>query len=158
MDTKIAVIGVGNPLRRDDGIGIVLLDHLKEHAYNDMISYIDGGTGGMNLLYLFDRFQVVIVVDAVNFGGDAGEVRFFSVDDVISHKHPVGLSTHQNDVLEIIRISRKLDQCPDQIFVFAVQPADVSIGEGLSSVVESNLDDIIERLEDDIQQVFDSVV
>ena len=47
---KIGVIGIGNPLRRDDGIGILLLEKLVERKENmpDDIEYIDGGTGGMN--------------------------------------------------------------------------------------------------------------
>ena len=52
---KAGIIGVGNPLRRDDGIGIVLLEKLieKKSDLPEGIEYIDGGTGGMNLLHIF---------------------------------------------------------------------------------------------------------
>jgi len=59
---KIGVIGIGNPLRKDDGIGIVLLEKLVEIKDDlpDDIEYIDGGTGGMNLLHLFARFDIEV--------------------------------------------------------------------------------------------------
>ena len=50
---KIAVIGIGNPLRSDDGIGIVLIEKLIENkeSFSKNVDFLDGGTGGFNLLH-----------------------------------------------------------------------------------------------------------
>lgn len=148
----IGIIGVGNPLRKDDGIGILLLDQLKKEsdAFPSNVSFVDGGTGGMNLLHIFNRFDLVVILDAVHFQGNSGETRFFSIEDIRSQKHISTVSTHNADLFEIIQIGQKLDECTEKIFVFGVQPLDVSFGEGLSEVVENQMDHIIKLMKKNI--------
>ena len=102
---KIGVIGIGNLLRRDDAIGLILLKKLSERK-NELpkdISLIDGGTGGMNLLHLLAKFDVVIIIDAVNFNGNIGESRLFRLEDIYSKKTPITISTHESNFLNIIQ-------------------------------------------------------
>jgi hydrogenase maturation protease len=146
--SSIGIIGVGNPLRKDDGIGILLLEYIKKESNNlpETVSFVDGGTGGMNLLHIFNRFDVVIILDAVNFQGKPGETRFFTFDDISSQKQVSTVSTHNADLFQIIRIGQELDECPKKIFVFGVQPLDVSFGEGLTKPVQDQLTDIISSM------------
>jgi len=97
----------------------------------------------MNLLHLFHRFEVVILLDAVDFDGDPGDIRFFTIDDVISKKNSPQLSTHHIDVLQIISFAKKIGECPDHIYVFGVQPEDVSFGEGFTQPLESKKDEFV---------------
>lgn len=152
MKQKLGIIGIGNPLRRDDGIGLFLLQKIKENAslFPDNVCFLDGGTGGMNVLHLFHRFDVVIVLDAVDFHGGPGDVRFFNVNDVTSNKQDHGLSTHHVDLLQIISFAKEIDECPDHVFVYGVQPGDVSFGEGFTSVIESKKDEFVQLLLDKI--------
>lgn len=145
ISNSIGIIGVGNPLRKDDGIGIVLLDYIRKESERlpETVSFVDGGTGGMNLLHLLNRFDLVIFLDAVNFNGVPGETRFFSFDEIISQKEISMVSTHNADIFQIIKLSQELKECPDQIFVFGVQPADVSFGEGLTDMIQNKIDDIV---------------
>ncbi len=142
--SSIGIIGVGNPLRKDDGIGILLLDQLKKESdpLPHNVSFVDGGTGGMNLLHLFNRFDLIILLDAVNFQGSPGETRFFSLNDIKSQKQVSTVSTHNADLFQIIRLGQELNECPKKIFVFGVQPADVSFGEGLTEAVQNKFNDI----------------
>lgn len=147
-DSSIGIIGVGNPLRKDDGIGILLLKYIKKESEKlpNNVIFVDGGTGGMNLLHLFNRFDLIILLDAVNFNGIPGETRFFSFDDIISQKEVSTVSTHNADVFHIIKLGQELDECPKKIFIFGVQPADVSFGEGLTDSLQKKIDDIIESM------------
>ena len=142
--SSIGIIGVGNPLRKDDGIGILLLDQLKKESDTlpHNVSFVDGGTGGMNLLHLFNRFDLIILLDAVNFQGSPGETRFFSLNDIKSQKQVSMVSTHNADLFQIIQIGQKLDECPKNIFVFGIQPADISFGKGLTEAVQNKFNDI----------------
>ena len=101
---KTAIIGIGNPLRRDDAIGIILLEKLveKKDDLPDNIELIDGGTGGMNLLHILSCFDKVLIVDAVDFKGSVGEVKLFKAEDAISEKTSIGFSTHETDFFKII--------------------------------------------------------
>ena len=145
---SIGIIGVGNPLRKDDGIGLLLLNYIKKesHRLPESISFIDGGTGGMSLLHIFNRFEVIILLDAVDFKGQPGETRFFTLDEIQSQKQVSTVSTHNADLFQIIQIGQKLNECPKKIFVFGVQPNDVSFGEGLTEPVKSRIGDIVKAM------------
>jgi len=153
---KAGIIGIGNPLRRDDGIGIVLLEKLIERKDElpDGMELIDGGTGGMNLLHLFARFDVVIIIDAVNFDGDIGESKLFTTEDVHSKKTRINISTHESDILKIIHLSRKLGESPDEIFIFGIQPKDTSFGSNLSSELQQNIEPLSVSLQNEITSIF----
>ena len=142
---SIGIIGVGNPLRKDDGIGIHLLKILKKEADHlpQTVTFIDGGTGGMNLLHLFRRYDIIILLDAVNFLGTPGETRFFTFEDIQSKKKVSTISTHNADLFQIIQIGLELDECPKKIFIFGVQPANVCFGEGFTNRIKKQMNSIV---------------
>ncbi len=153
---SVGIIGVGNPLRKDDGIGIILLNHLiKKMDLPSNVSFIDGGTGGMNVLYDCNTFDVVIFIDAVDFKGVPGETRFFSIDDIRSNKQVSSVSTHNEDLFQILRIGRELGECPDKVFIFGVQPANVGFGDGLTDSINEKIDNIILSMKKSILQVIE---
>ncbi|MFO7678407.1 MAG: hydrogenase maturation protease [Thermoplasmatota archaeon] len=152
---KIGVIGIGNPLRGDDGIGIVLLERLQSicEKLPEYIEYIDGGTGGMNLLHVFPKFECIILIDAVNFGGVPGEFKVFSLDEICSKKLNFGSSTHESDFLNIISISKKLHEIPKYFFIFAIQPKDVLFSQCLSEELKQKLDYLVILLESELLMI-----
>ena len=156
---KIGVIGIGNPLRQDDGIGIFLLEKLVEIKDDlpDDIEYIDGGTGGMNLLHLFARFDIVVFIDAVNFGGEIAESKFFNSEDVISKNIQIKISTHGSDILKIIQLSKNLGENPDDIFIFGVQPQDMTTGTRLSHEIQENIDLLVNNLKFELKNVMENI-
>lgn len=158
MISSIGIIGVGNPLRKDDGIGILLLDEIKKESdsLSRNVSFVDGGTGGMNLLHIFNRFDLVIILDAVNFHARPGETRFFSVNEIQSQKQVSTVSTHNADLFQIIQIGQDLDECPSHIFVFGIQPADVSFGEGLTEELQNTFEEIIISMKHHIFNIIES--
>jgi hydrogenase maturation protease len=150
---KIGIIGIGNLLRKDDGVGIFLLERLQKQKKElpKNIEFIDGGTGGMNLLHLLAQFGIVLLIDAVDFKGRPGEIRVFSLKDIQSQKKPVMISTHDSDFLNLLRLSQELKELPETLIIFGVQPRDVSYGIGLSKKIETILDDLILKLQKEIQ-------
>jgi hydrogenase maturation protease len=154
---KAGIIGVGNPLRRDDGIGIVLLEKLieKKSDLPQYIEYIDGGTGGMNLLHILAPFDVALIIDAVNLNRCPGESKLFKSEDVCSKKSSINISTHESDVLKIINLSKELGEIPDELFIFGVQPKDTSQGDGLSSELQRSVESLTLSLQNEIANIFD---
>jgi len=153
---RIGVIGIGNPLRKDDGIGIVLLEKLieKKDELPDNIEFIDGGTGGMNILHLLGHFDIAIILDAVNFDGHHGESKLFTLDEVQSQKISLGMSTHESDLFKVIQLSKELKECPDELFIFGIQPKDISFGSNLSSELQHNIKPLLIRLKTEIETIF----
>lgn len=134
MKKKIGIIGLGNPLQRDDGIGVLLLHYLYEHrkSLTKDIDFIDGGTSAMNLLHLLGKFNTVFVIDAVDFKGEPGETKTFSLEEVKNQKLQFFLSTHEPDFLTLTAFLKKIGNLPEQVVFFGVQPKEVSYGKGLS--------------------------
>lgn len=137
---KLGIIGLGNPLRGDDAIGIIILDELKKLNINKDIEMIDGGEGGFNILHQLQRFDRVLIIDAVDFGGNVGETKLFNiVDTTFENLH---LSTHDINICKVADILRVLGDVPE-IFVLAIQPKEMAYKEGLSP--ELNIKKITEK-------------
>jgi hydrogenase maturation protease len=145
---KIVIIGIGNPLRQDDGIGILLLEKLNERKkdFSKKIEFIDAGTGGMNLLHYFSYFDVVFLLDAVNFKGKVGEVKFFELNNILENKTFLSLSTHETDFIKIIQLSKNLNELPKNFYIIGVQPKDTTYGNKISNEILKKIDDIINYL------------
>ncbi|MBN2603747.1 MAG: hydrogenase maturation protease [Candidatus Thermoplasmatota archaeon] len=145
---RVAVIGLGNPFRKDDGIGIKILDYikLKKNILSGGIEIIDGGTGGMNLLHLITKFDLVFIIDAVNFNKKIGEIEIFDAKNLKSVKPFITQSTHCADFLNIIELSKKLGQVPDKIFIIGIHPGDTSFGNTISSELEKNIPVYLEKI------------
>jgi len=154
---KIGIIGIGNPLRRDDGLGIFLLEQLqkKKKGFPKNIEFIDGGTGGMNLLHVLVRFDTVIIIDAVDFKGKPGESRVFTLDDIQSQKTSMLPSIHESNFLNVIRLSEELKELPRKVYFFGVQPKDVSFGTRFSEEVAQVIDTLVATLHKKIQILTD---
>lgn len=139
---KKCVIGIGNPLRKDDGIGIILLKKLidikKELPKN--INYIDGGTSGFNLLHVISKYDLVLFLDAINFKGNPGETRLFKFKDIENKKIPIRVSTHGEDILKVIDMSKELYNKPKEIYFYGVNPENVEYGCGLSDKIKKRID------------------
>ncbi len=130
---SLAVIGIGNVLMGDDGAGVRVLELLPDH-----VPKIDLATGGMRLLHKLEGLTTAIIVDAVDFGGKPGEVTVFLPEMVNSLKN-TGYSLHDIDILKVIELAKELGQCPNNLFIVAVQPSRMGYSEGLSPEVEAAL-------------------
>ena len=157
---KLGVIGLGNPLRRDDGIGIVLLEKLVEQKYNlpHGIQYIDGGTGGMNILYLLAQFDIVFIIDAAFFNAVPGYGKLFTIQQIKNNKISFSDSTHEFDILKVINLSKNLDELPEYIFFFGVQPKDTSIGTDLSKELQQNIEKLLKKLIVELKKVYEELI
>jgi hydrogenase maturation protease len=77
MHPSVLVIGLGNPLRGDDGVGPRLVEELNHRGLPGEVTALDGGAGGLDLLQVLEGWQRVVVVDAADVGREPGQfVRF----------------------------------------------------------------------------------
>ncbi len=151
---KIGIIGIGNILMGDDGVGVELLRLLQEENLPRGVNVVNIGTNAMAMLHNLARFDAAIILDAVDFNGIPGQALVFSPDEVSTKKELLRLSTHESDVLNIIRLSRNLDECPEDIKIFAIQPFCMDRGKGLSPQVES----LLPRYKEGIMELVNSML
>ena len=125
MDEKqITVLGVGNILFTDEGVGIRAIEALDEqYEFPQNVSVIDGGVLGMNLLATISDADHLIVVDAVRNGGKPGTLYRLEGEE-IPQRILAKNSLHQVDLLEALTLCQALDQVPETVIV-GVEPEDI---------------------------------
>ncbi len=135
------VIGLGNLLLSDEGIGVHLIRKLSEHQNKfPSVEFIDAGTGGMNVLHLIANRKKAIIIDCAKMSKKPGTIRRFEPADVKTTKKLTHFSLHEADILRIIAISRQLDECPEQILIFGIEPESLEVGQKLSKTLAEKLD------------------
>jgi hydrogenase maturation protease len=92
----------------------------------------------------------------VDFKAQPGSTRFFSLDEIKSQKQISTVSTHNADLFQIIRFGQEFDECPKKIFVYGVQPSDVSFGEGLTKQVEKRMNEMVSELTEYIRKLVET--
>lgn len=136
---RISIIGIGNAIMGDDGIGIAILEALRRKSLPENVSIIDIGTNIPNMLHILREFDVAIIVDCVDFGGFPGETLWFNPEEIMSVKHFHSLSTHEGSLLNIIKTSKKLGKCAEVILIFAIQPESIVPSMELSTSLKMKL-------------------
>jgi hydrogenase maturation protease len=134
------VLGLGNLLLGDDGVGLRLLEELRlAPGAAGAIDFVDGGTQGLALLgYLANRPQVMIL-DAVGLGAPPGTVHVLGEGELEQLRARCGATAHEGNGLEILAVARLLGQAPGRVRIVGVEPAQIRTGVGLSAAVESAL-------------------
>ena len=134
------MLGVGNILYKDDGVGIRVIQHLEEkYEFSDHVLLVDGGVLGINLLGVISQAGRLIVVDTVlNHGrpGDIHRLEHHEIPNRILSKN----SLHQVDVIEALTLCRALDHVP-QTCVIGIEPKDLdTLDDHLTPEIASRLD------------------
>ena len=143
--SRTVVFGIGNTLMADDGAGVRVLELLTDMPEN--VEIIELATGGMTLLHRFEGVGRAIIIDAADFGGKPGEVRIFRPEDVSSIK-TVGYSLHDLDILKVLELAKQMGTLPKEVFIAAIQPGSLEMGEGLSAELEGALPELAKRILD----------
>lgn len=138
------VIGLGNPLMGDDGIGLELLARLqRDWSFVPDVIFLDGGTWGMNLLPAIEDAGQVLFLDAVNAGRDPGTPLRLE-RSAIPRWLSIKLSPHQIDLREVLALAELRGTLPEQTVVVGVQPGSIDLRTSLSPEAVSGLDQAAE--------------
>jgi hydrogenase maturation protease len=127
---KTTILGIGNSLLRDEGIGIHVLKALRaELPDDDSLSLIDGGTLSFTLATEIETSDRLIVIDAAQLGDVPGTVRCFINDDMDSFLGSCKRSVHEVGLLDLFDIARLTQTLPAQRALVGIQPGSVDWGE-----------------------------
>ena len=137
------ILGLGNPLRGDDGVGCRLVEELARRELPPGVQVLDGGAAGLGLLNLVEGWERVVVVDAAEMGRGPGEIVRFTLADVRLASTPDCFSLHHAGLSEALALADALGRPLPEMVIFGVQPVRVGWGEGLSPAVEAALPALI---------------
>lgn len=133
--TGATILGIGNPLMCDDGVGITLLEELMALDLEQEVEFVDGGTIGMSLLPLVLDADSLLVLDAIS-DSIPGTVIHLGGDQ-LPRLLRMKLSPHQVGLLDVLAGARLLGAEPSRIAVVGIAPACVDMRLGLSPEVKA---------------------
>ncbi len=149
VEKKVLVLGIGNSLLTDEGIGVhVVRELLKERIPPD-VTVFEGGVSGIDLLSLIEEHDKLIVIDAVNAGAPPGAVFRFKPEQVDNLLRNHKTSLHQLDLFDTIKIARLLDKSPETVII-GVQPKEIFWGLSLTRELSEKLPEIVALVKDEI--------
>lgn len=139
----VLVLGLGNILLRDEGVGVRVVEALRGRALPAGIDLADGGTAGLDLLDLVADRQKVVVIDAIAGPQPPGTVLRLTPDQLAA---PAGrpASVHEAGLLEALAAARHLGCAPREVVILGVRPQEVSCGLELSPALARLLPRIAE--------------
>ena len=147
---RVAVVGIGNVLLKDEGVGVHVARALREAVGTDRadIDIIDGGTSP-DVLLLVEGVRKLILVDAVKGGGAPGSIYRFHPDDIVSEERYV-ISAHQIGLLDSLRMLEYSGSKPDSIVIIGIEPKEIDWGLDLSTELNEKLPQIVKMVMDEL--------
>jgi len=137
------VLGVGNPLMGDDGLGLVALERLRRGwTFSPHVELVDGGTWGMNLLPTIESASHLLVVDAIHRDLPPGASVRMEREDLPRMLSSV-LSPHQIDLKEVFALAEIRGTFPPEAVALGLQPHVVAMGTELSEAVAARMDSLL---------------
>jgi len=148
---EVLVIGLGNPIMGDDGLGLAALDRLRQGwSLPQSVRLVDGGTWGMNLLPLVEDAERVVFLDAIDAGRPVGALVLLEREE-LPRFFALKLSPHQIDLREVLAMAELRGTLPSDLVAIGLQPGRLEMASGLSPQLECRLDQlltvVVERLE-----------
>lgn len=147
MSERTVVIGVGNPWRGDDGVGLEVARRLAPVAPGGVgVLEHEGDQSG--LLEKWRGADVAVVVDAASAGSRPGTIHRFDATTMSLPTRLLRSSTHAFGVADAVELGRVLDRLPGTLLVYAIEGSSFAAGEGLTPEVEQAVGEVVDELID----------
>ena len=143
-DRKI-VMGLGNTLNRDEGLGVYALQALEAYLKEtwgdqlpDDLEFVDGGVLGLNLLPCVEECSHLLVLDAINARKDPGTLIELRREEIPLYTG-IKMSDHQITFQEVLGLANFRGRLPEHLYMIGIQPEDISIGVEVSACVAATM-------------------
>jgi len=144
--SDVVVIGLGNVVMSDDGLGVHAVNRLRDrHALPDEIELVEGGTAGLLLLpYLADA-RCAVLIDAIDVGAEPGTAVRLDGDDW-AEMFAVRMSPHDVGLVDLLGAARLSGAWPDELILHGAQPGYTGLGTELTPAVAGALDAVVDAV------------
>lgn len=155
----VLVLGLGNLLLGDDGVGLRLLETLaRESGGEGAVEFLDGGTQGLALIgYLADR-DAVLVLDAMAWGRPPGTVHVLRGADLEGLRARRASTAHEGNALELFEAARMLGYEWAEVAAVGIEPRSIRTGVGLTPEVEAGLEEGLQQARNILGEMIKSYV
>jgi hydrogenase maturation protease len=146
------VLGVGNTLMSDEGIGVHVVERLvRRYIVPEEVQVLDGGTLGMDLLYYMEGVPNLLIVDAIQADREPGYLLRLTNDEVPAFLS-MKMSPHQIGVPDMLATAKLRGTTPPNIVLWGVQPERIEIGMELSETLAPLVDVMVGKIVEELQK------
>ena len=154
----ILVLGIGNVLLTDEGIGVRALNELeRRYTFPENVELLDGGTAGIELLRHIRNRDYLIIIDAMKFHQEPGTVTRVEGNDVPA-AFRTRLSPHQLGLSDLLAAAMLTDELPPNLVLFGVEPENLDIGLDLTDTVEASVEKLTGAIIEELRSIGCSIV
>ena len=152
MNPTITILGLGNILLQDEGVGVHAVTMFQEqYTVPDYVEIVDGGTAGLDLLQYFEGRDKVLIVDAVDFKKEPGYIGVLE-NEAIPARFGTKTSMHHLGLLEVLSVTRLLDSLPRELCLIGIQPKDIELSLDMTTLIWDNMNSLVERIVGKLQE------
>lgn len=149
---QITILGIGNTLYTDEGLGVHALAALQEkYGMDQQVQLVDGSTDGMSLLGPVEDTDYLIVIDAINAGKEGGHIIELHGNDIPAY-YGIKMSIHQLGFQEVLLAAKLRERYPKNIVMIGMQPTSLELGIGLSETNEAQLSEMFKLVEQQVNK------
>jgi len=143
------IIGIGNILLQDDGVGVHVIEQLENEKLPSTIELVDGGTSTLDTLGFFLDYKKVIVVDCLKAGLQPGTIYKIKPEDIKNYKKE-NLSIHDVQILDVVKMANMMDKYPE-VVIFGIEPEKISLNLEMTETMISKIPEIIFNIKKELQ-------
>lgn len=147
---RVVVLGVGNLLLRDEGVGIHAVRRLASLDWPPGVEVVDGGTAGLELLSYFEDADMMVVIDCLDAGTAPGTIYRIPVAELdLDDETRDAVSLHEMRMTDVLVLARRMGKLPPTV-VYGIQPAAIAWGLELSPEVANVLPRLVKLIKSDV--------
>ena len=140
---RTVVVGLGNTIMGDDGLGVAALTRLQEcWSVSPEVELVDGGTAGMCLLPIIEGARRVLLIDAIDMAAPAG-TKIRLERDRLPRYLATKISPHQIDLRDVLALAELSGTLPEEAIAIGLQPAVIEMTTELSDIVSRRIDELV---------------
>jgi hydrogenase maturation protease len=150
-DSKdILILGLGNILLQDEGIGVHVVEQLRNYHLPKNVDLIDGGTASLDVFLTAQDIDKLIIIDALKKGGKAGTIyqgkfktgQYKQLEHIFSHGS--GISLHQVGLIDALAVAEKMNCAPKEIVIIGIEPDIIDYGLELTEQLKQKISKIVD--------------
>jgi len=149
---KILVLGLGNILLSDEGVGVRVVERLQErYLFPERVQVLDGGVRGLALLPYLEDISKLLIIDAVKAGKEPGTLIRLEGDEIPAFFSPK-ISPHEEGLPDLLFAAQVLDLYPQEVVLWGVEPLKLETGLELSPLLASKVEELTEKVIEELRR------
>ncbi len=153
---KLLVLGIGNLLLTDDGLGVHAVTELMKEDFPKNVTLMDGGTFTHDVFYLFEEYTHVLVLDILHANKEAGTIYKLTEKELVENKEQ-RMSIHDIDLLDSLNMASLLYKKRPELFILGMEPHDyLTWSMDLSPKIQESLPAFVAEARKEITRILNS--